>query len=346
MKIAIDISQSIYGTGVSWYTRSLVENLLTLDDQNEYLLFGGSLRRLDELRKFAKGKYYPIPPSLADLIWNRLHVLPIENLIGEVDVFHSSDWTQPPSKAFKVTTVHDLAPLKFPKETPRMVVEVHTRRLKWVKKEVNRIIVPSLAVKKELIEEGFNKERIRVIYEAPRKIFKPTNKRVLKEDYLLAIGVGGRKNTKRIIKAAKGFKLVVVGRKHEEVVSQEGVEYVGVISDEKLAALYSGARALVYPSLYEGFGLPILEAFACDCPVVTSYTGSMAEIAGGAAILVDPEDVSSIAQGIVRAVSKRRYYVSKGQKRAKDFSWKRAAEETLKVYNEVASSASKEGEKR
>ncbi|KKQ96568.1 MAG: hypothetical protein UT23_C0029G0007, partial [Candidatus Woesebacteria bacterium GW2011_GWA1_39_12] len=107
MKIAIDISQSIYGTGVSWYTRSLVENLLTLDDQNEYLLFGGSLRRLGELRKFAKGKYYPIPPSLADFIWNRLHVLPIENLIGEVDVFHSSDWTQPPSKAFKVTTVHD-----------------------------------------------------------------------------------------------------------------------------------------------------------------------------------------------------------------------------------------------
>ena len=121
MKIGIDISQVIYGTGVSTYTENLVKALLLQDKKNEYLLFGGSLRRRADLKTFVselkgnfESKFFPIPPTLGDILWNRLHILPIEKLVGDLDVFHSSDWTQPPSKAFKVTTVHDLIPLKFP----------------------------------------------------------------------------------------------------------------------------------------------------------------------------------------------------------------------------------------
>jgi len=113
LKIAIDISQIVYGTGVSVYTRKLIETLLTLDRENEYVLFAGAFRRRQEiLEAFPNSKVFPIPPIAADFIWNRLHTFPIEKLIGEVDVLHTSDWSEPPSSSFKVTTVHDLYPLK------------------------------------------------------------------------------------------------------------------------------------------------------------------------------------------------------------------------------------------
>src|SRR3989338_9201503 len=119
MRVAIDLSQIIYGTGVSHYRENLVKNLLKIDRENEYVLFGGSLRRLGELRasmeNLSKGraatKAIPISPMVGDFLWNRLHILPVEWLIGKVDVLHTSDWTEPPSKAFKVTTIHDLIPL-------------------------------------------------------------------------------------------------------------------------------------------------------------------------------------------------------------------------------------------
>ena len=98
MKIAIDISQIVYGTGVSTYTENLVKNLLKIDKENEYLLFAGTLRRKqDVLKIFPQTKVFPIPPTLADFVWNRLHIYPIERLIGDVDVLHTSDWAEPPS---------------------------------------------------------------------------------------------------------------------------------------------------------------------------------------------------------------------------------------------------------
>ena len=136
MKIGIDISQIVYGTGVSVYTKNLVENLVKIDKENEYILFGGSLRRLDPIKSFigslpghVLGKTYPLSPKMADILWNRLHILYIERLTGQLDVFHSSDWTQPPSHAFNVTTIHDLAPFVYPKLTPPEIVSAHKARL-------------------------------------------------------------------------------------------------------------------------------------------------------------------------------------------------------------------------
>ena len=111
---------------------------------------------------------------------------------------------------------------------------------------------------------------------------------------------------------------------------------MGNPDDKNLSALLSGASALVFPSLYEGFGLPILDAFNCRIPVVTSNISSMPEVAGEAAILVDPYDVDSISTGIDKALSSPKSLITKGLKRVKSFSWQKTAEETLKVYNEIA----------
>ena len=357
MKIAIDISQIVYGTGVSVYTEELVRNLLKLDSQNEYLFFAGTLRQRSYLKKFIStlsgrfsSKVVILPPTLADIIWNRLHILPIEKLIGNVDVFHSSDWTQPPCSSFKVTTVHDLAPLRFPKLTPARIYNAHKERLELAKKEVDRVIVPSEATKSELIEYGFSPEKIRVIPEAPGSIYfrrveeeveKIKTKYRIRNKYILSVGVGQRKNTERLIKAfelaraGKDLKLVLIGRPQDKIGDDRNVFFLGHVPTSDKPALYSGAEALVYPSLYEGFGLPILEAFSCGTPVVTSNTSSMIEVAGDAAVLVDPYEVESIADGIKKAVGAKVGLSKAGLRQAGKFSWEKTAQETLNVYLEA-----------
>ena len=132
MKIAIDISQIVYGTGVSTYTENLIKDLLKIDKDNEYLLFAGTLRRKQGVLKvFSQARVFPIPPTLADVLWNRLHIFPIEKFIGDVDVLHTSDWSEPPSNAFKVTTVHDLYPFKFPRLVHPKILEVHKRKMNF-----------------------------------------------------------------------------------------------------------------------------------------------------------------------------------------------------------------------
>lgn len=350
MRYAIDLSQMIYGTGVSHYRENLVRNLLKIDSENEYVLFAGSLRRKqDILNIFPQTKVFPIPPRFADVIWNKLHILPIEKLIGQVDVVHTSDWAEPPSKINKVTTVHDLVALKFSKITPQVVVETHKARLKWVNKESKLIIVPSIATKNDLIELGFDQNKIRVVYEAPNLV-KATKVDIdavykkfgIREDYIIAIGANQRKNVKSIIDAyhlskhGKNLKLIIVGEKiNTKFEVETGVRFLGHVSDEDLSALLTGSKALVFPSLYEGFGIPILDAFNCEVPVITSNISSMPEAAGGAAVLVDPYDVNSIAEGIEEALSKPKTLIAKGLKRVQEFSWAKTAEETLEVYNEA-----------
>ncbi len=357
MKIGIDISQIVYGTGVSNYTENLIRNLLMIDRKNEYLFFGGSLRRTDDLRlkihEFkgsSETKIWPIPPTLADLVWNRFHVLNIEVFTGKLDVFHSSDWTQPPSKAFKVTTIHDLSPILFPRYTDPKVVETHRRRLHWVIKEAQRIIVPSETSKKDLVRLGASEGNVRVIPEAVGDDFKPARREVVNKikkkyriygTYLLFVGTNPRKNLVRAVRAFENARgegmvdeLVIVGGVESKIKDTQGVKMVGYVDTRDLVALYSGASALLYPSLYEGFGLPILEAMATGCPVVTSNLSSMPEVAGKAAVLVNPKDIVSISEGIRTAIRRASDLKQKGFKRIKIFSWEETARETLKVYEE------------
>lgn len=356
MKIGIDISPIVYETGVSWYTYHLVKNILLEDEKNQYVLYGGSLRRGSEIRRKLKDmggnfevRLFPFPPSLTEFVWNVLHTMPIETFTGRLDVFHSSDWVQPPSKAYKVTTVHDLTPIKFPNLSHPKIVSAHQRRLKWVKKEVNAVIVPSISTKNDLLDFGIEEEKLFVISEAIDPGFVRASideVRIIKSryrisgKYLLAVGLAPRKNISRIIeayekiRAGEQLKLVVIGESATPPEHTRGVIFVGHVPFHDLPAFYTGAEALVYTSLYEGFGLPILEAFACDTPVVTSNISSMPETASGAAILVNPYDVENISSGIKEAIVKSEDFVKKGRTRLKNFSWVKSARETIKIYGD------------
>lgn len=359
MKIAIDLSSIIYDTGVSHYQENLVKNLLRIDNQNEYILYGGSFRQIKNLGSRiadlitglpnAVAKVFPIPPRLADIIWNKLHILPIEKLIGQVDLIHTSDWTEPPSSIKKVTTIHDLVPLFLPKFTPKIIVETHKARLAWVTKESEKIIVPSLSTANDLISLGVNENKVKVIYESPNHN-KATNKEVdrvrmkygIHDDYIISIGANPRKNIPRSIeafhlsKSGKNLKYMIVGNNISGITSDhKGVRFLGHVPEKDMSGLITGAKIEVFVSLYEGFGIPILDAFNCEVPVVTSNISSMPEAAGGAAILVDPYNVNSIADGIEEALKKPKTLIDKGLKRVKDFSWEKTAKETLNVYTQV-----------
>lgn len=161
MRIGIDISQIVYeGTGVAKYVREMVRALLAIDISNEYVLFGASLRQRHVFRTYVetvkrKTKVTlvvaPIPPVVLDLFWNKLHIVPVEWFTGPLDVFWSSDWTQPPlAKARGVTTIHDLIALKYPGETDAGIVATHKRRLAQVAKECSAILCDSEATRKDV----------------------------------------------------------------------------------------------------------------------------------------------------------------------------------------------------
>lgn len=173
MKIGIDISQTAYeGSGVGIYVLNLVNFLSALDRKNEYILFYSSLRiqnsrlKIQNENSKIKIRNFRIPPVILDLLWNRLHILPIETFIGGVDVFISSDWTQPPvRKAKSVTILYDLIVYKYPNETAEKIVKVQKRRLKWVKKECETVICISEATKKDAMEIlGIEEKRLKVVY--------------------------------------------------------------------------------------------------------------------------------------------------------------------------------------
>jgi hypothetical protein len=174
VKIGIDVSQIIYeGTGVANFLGNLVSNLLKIDKKNEYVLFFSSLRRkFPHFAEASRGKQnlkirtFKFPPLLLDLLWNKLHVLPIEWLIGDVDIFITSDWTEPPTlRAKKATILYDLIIYKYSNETDKKIVEVQKRKLKWVKKESKIVFCISESTKKDAMDIlGIKNKRLKVIY--------------------------------------------------------------------------------------------------------------------------------------------------------------------------------------
>ncbi len=177
MKIGIDISQIVYeGTGVGKYVRRMVAELLEIDKKNEYVLFGASWRRRKELRKYFHDIYHentrvrfvsvPIPPTLLELLWNRLHIIPVEWFTGPIDIFWSSDWTQPPLQSARgVTTIHDLVTFRYPNEMDKKITRTHKKRLHWVKSEHTTILCDSEATRKDLVSlAGIPANRVHVVY--------------------------------------------------------------------------------------------------------------------------------------------------------------------------------------
>jgi glycosyltransferase involved in cell wall biosynthesis len=238
-----------------------------------------------------------------------------------------------------VVTVHDLAVLRHPELFNRWTRTYSQVFVPRVVCAAARVIAVSEFTKREVVEVlGIPEERVRVVPNAVDPVFSPDGERAGGE-YVLAVGtLEPRKNLERLGEAARraGVELRVVGETGWGNVDVHGAP-LGFVPDEELARLYRGALCVAYPSLYEGFGLPVLEALACGAPVVTSAGSAMAEIADGAAVLVDPLDVDAISAGILEAVSRRDELSSRGPATAQVYTWASSAEKTVQVYEEAVS---------
>ena len=221
---------------------------------------------------------------------------------------------------------------------------------KYQLKGAGKIIAVSNATKKDLIKLGINPSKIEVIYEGyDKKLFVNDTQGCRLRDYYLFVGtVQPRKNLERLIKAFSKLdslkQLVIAGRKgwlSDEIYRlpkklgiEDRVKFLGYVPDEKLPALYSGAKAFLFPSLFEGFGLPIIEAQACGCPVLTSNVSSMPEVGGKGAILVNPYDIDDIVRGMERlqVTGYRLQLIKAGFENVRRFSWEKCARETIKLW--------------
>jgi len=261
--------------------------------------------------------------AAADALWYpRLRV-------EGVDLLHCPTFRGPfAPKVPLVVTVHDLGVLREPSWFNRWTRAYSRFAVPRVVRAAARLIAVSEFTKRELIELlGVEEGRIRVVPNAVADVFTPEGPRA-EGEYVLAVGtLEPRKNLGRVAAAVDGELRVVGARGWGGIEPPRDVTWLGEVSDDELARLYRGARCLVYASLYEGFGLPVAEALACGCPVVTSAGSAMAEVGGDDAVYVDPEDVASIRSGIERAVTPTARRVAR---------WADVARATQGVYEELA----------
>jgi glycosyltransferase involved in cell wall biosynthesis len=270
-----------------------------------------------------------------DALW---YPVGLKRRAGALDVLHCTTFRGPVGASVPtVVTVHDLAILRAPEAFPRWHRLYGKAGLDRVLRAADTVVAVSEFTRSEVTAlADVPAERIRVVPNGIDAVFTPDGPRA-DGDYVLAVGtLEPRKNLRRAVDAAAeaGVELRVVGARGWGDVDVEG--WVGEIPDAELAALYRGARCVVYPSLYEGFGLPVLEAMACGSPVVTSSATAMEEVAGGAAVLVDPLDPSAIAAGIEEAIARRDELVPLGAARAREFPWSRAADAVEALWRELA----------
>ena len=257
---------------------------------------------------------------------------------ARLDVLHCTTFRAPVSaRAPLVVTVHDLALLRHPSAFPSWHRTTGAMALRGGVQAADAVVEVSAFTRDELVALlGVPVERIRVVPNGVDPVFTAEGP-AAEGDYVLAVGtLEPRKNLAAAVEAARlaGVDLRVAGAAGWGEVAAEG--WVGEPTDGELAALLRGARCLVYPSLYEGFGLPVLEAMACGTPVVTSRGGATEEVAGGAAVLVDPRDPASVAAGIEEAGRRRDSLVEIGRARASMFTWRRAADLLEDLWRELA----------
>lgn len=356
--------------GIGHYTFYLVKHLLRLDQRNEYVLFFDSRtdrERVQELeRRNVKVVFFPFSQYRKFMPIAYSHVLITGLLMKErLDLYHSPTASIPLTyRGCSVITVHDLAIFKFPKLFPsgqqlstKLVVPRSIRRAK-------RIIAVSEATKRDL-RQLFRvpEKRMRVIYEgfvrerAPKSIVDVTQKYGLGK-YVLFVGtIEPRKNLVNLIKgfssvanlpSMKKTNLILVGAagwKNGDVLkaiadakSNGRIRYLGYVPHTDKLQLIERSSAFVFPSLYEGFGLPVLEAMSIGAPVITSRVSSLPEICGTSAVFVNPARFKEIGQAIAKVIGSpvlRAKLIAEGQRRAAMFTWDATAKETLQVYHEV-----------
>ncbi len=375
MKLAVDITPILYNRGVSRYTSNLVRTFMNKSGL-EITLFGSSLRQKTKLEKIAKqlvqqadnpsqhhSTLYPLPPSLLSTLWYQINIPSIEHIVGKQDVYHAWEELVPPTQSTPVVaTIHDLAMLRYPKTAHPKTLYKHKQAWKRLREYESEIIAVSKATRDDIIELlGIPKQKIHVVYEAlpeeSKKEIRNSDIEYIKKKYkrnkpfLFFVGTTEpRKNLKRLIKAweplAREVDLVIAGSQgwDKEIQSYKArnlqdIYFLGFVPNQDLACLYTAAEVFVFPSLYEGFGLPVLESFYYKTPVVTSDRSSLPEIGGNAVELVDPENVESIRNGIQKVLDEsdenRKQRLQRMKLRLQLFTWEQTAQKTIEVYKKA-----------
>jgi glycosyltransferase involved in cell wall biosynthesis len=283
----------------------------------------------------------PPPSSVWRKLWSRAQRFPVERLVGALDVFHFSDWMYPPQRAgLRTTTIHDLLPLHHPEWVDPRTRALHVPKYHHAAQTCDVIFANSKFTAEDVATRlGFPRERLVVAYPGLHPQFTPKGPAAdLGRPYLFtAATVEPRKNLDTLLKALTllrtnlpELQLVVVGPGPS--LRGEGVRALGYVRDDELPALYRGAKALVFPSFFEGFGIPIVEAMASGAPAVVSSHPSMDEASGDAAVRVDPRSPEGIAAGIERALAEREVLVQRGLEHAAQFTWRACGDAMLRGY--------------
>ena len=371
MRVAID-ARKLRDFGIGTYTRNLLRHLARLDQENEYVLLcrPSDMGVAEQLGSNFRGVLEPSPNySLRE----QVHV-PWVLRREKPDVFHSPHYVLPPATLCRsVVTIHDCIHLMFPQYLPGRAAYAYARASMWAAaRRSHRILTVSEASKRDIIR-FFNvpPEKVVVVYNSIDERFRTSppeddiervrERYQLQHGFVLYVGnIKPHKNLVRLIEAfdllrQRGFddmKLLIIGDEISKLPAlrravhahklHKHVRFLGYLPDETLAILYRLAAVFVFPSLYEGFGLPPLEAMASGTPVVTSNVSSLPEVTGDAAVLVDPYKVESIVEGIERVLTDealRERLRTRGIARAREFSWEQSVARTRELYLEVAGGA-------
>jgi glycosyltransferase involved in cell wall biosynthesis len=348
--------------GIGHYTRNLINGFSDLGYTPLLLSAGGGVQGKNTLSLFGSA-YLPALITLGQLEigWYTKKY--------DLEIVHDPIGIAPfaACKTKKVITLCDVFPLSFPGYSAKLENLIYKYWLPKIVPKLDKVITISHHSKKDICEYlTMPESKISVTQLATDARFRPLPDKIvtpvlsqhhLEEPYILYVGsIEPRKNLVRLLKAfaqtnkkLPQFKLVIVGARNywksspvaetvKEFSLQDQVVFTGYIPDEDLPAIYNGAYLFCFPSLYEGFGLPVLEAMACGTPVITSNTSSLPEVAGDAALLVDPYQVEDIATGMENVLENPSLTLelkTKGLERAKQFTWEKTARETIKVYQEI-----------
>jgi glycosyltransferase involved in cell wall biosynthesis len=369
MKIGIDARGAIWyrGTGIGTYTFQLIKNLVQVDRKNDYRFFwpGDEFKDLDP----SKDEIFNSIERSKDKFWEEVHI-PMRVSYEGIDVYHvpQNGIGIPLEKRCPlIVTVHDLIPYVYPETVGRGYLKIFLSEMPKIMEQADRVITVSEHSKQD-IKRIFKlpDERLRVIPEAPEDVYQPMDKRLasrfvrenygIERPYILYVGgFSPRKNVKGLINAfydllgdlPEEYKLVIVGKEvrdfedtallAEALGLTDRVIFTGFVPVMDMPYLYNAAELFVYPSFYEGFGLPPLEAMACGTPVITTNVSSMPEICEGAALLVDPLHSLALAEAMYRMLTDeelRARLSQQGILRARSFSWRKTAIDTLAIYEE------------
>ncbi len=378
LRLVLDASVLRHGLtgGVAQYTVQLARALLALEDAPALTLWfaarsspgaAAALAALEALG--ARTLRAPAPWAWSpDGAWWLPVPPPTAGLLSGADVFHAGEFQLPRAlPAACVATIHDLTTLTEPEAHTALNRAVHGRRLRWIERRADRVIAVSDATRGEILRRTrIPVQRIDRIYEArgsgdvpdPTTVAGVLRRHGLTDGrYILAVGTREpRKNHGRLLAAFEalparfadiqlalagppGWRADALERALVRSPARDRVRVLGFVPADELPALYAGAVACAYPSLREGFGLPLLEAFAAGTPVLTSEASALPEIAGDAALLVDPLSVDAIRAGLERLLGDealRASLAERGRRREREFSWRRTAEETLACYERAA----------